>query len=113
MPASHTRYGDIASLTEKADNKPNFSTIFLSNAWNTILLNPNENALLVGHLVGNNNAMEGFFCYLIAAGAAESNTGKYYKIAGNYGPELKWNNGLSIDIHASDSIWMQCSTLHI
>ena len=85
----------------------------MSNAWNTIHLNPNENALLVGHLVGNSNAMEAFFCYLIAAGAAESNTGKYYKIAGNYEPELNWNNGLSIGIHASDTIWMQFSILYI
>ena len=76
-------------------------------------MNPNENALLVGHLVGNSNAMEAFFCYLIAAGAAESNTGKYYKIAGNYEPELNWNNGLSIGIHASDTIWMQFSILYI
>ena len=69
--------------------------------------------LLVGHLVGGNNTTDQFFCYLIAAGATESNTGKCYKIAGNYEPGLNWNNGLSIGIYASDTIWMQYSVLHI
>ena len=39
--------GDIASLTEKAAHKPNFSAYFIHNAWTTILLNPNENVLLI------------------------------------------------------------------
>ena len=69
--------------------------------------------LLVGHLVGDNNAAERFFCYLIAPGLTESNTGKYYKIAGNCEPILNWNNGLSIGIYASDTIWMQYSVLHL
>ena len=103
----------VNELTENSGHKPNFSTNFLSNAWNTIHLNSHENALLVGHLVGNNNAIEDFFCYLISAGADESNTGKYYKIAGNYEPELNWNNGHSIGIHASYGVWMQYSVLHI
>ena len=112
MPASHTRYGDIASLTENLDKKPKFLSQYFHDAWVTVKFENDQNALIIGHVISSGNA-DDYFCYIACAASSESGTPKNYKIAGTADIWMNWNNGKSLGINASSTQWVEISVLYL
>lgn len=84
----------------------------LNDKWITIKAQePLQNVLVIAHGVGNSDATDSWYAYLIGFGYSESNTGKVYKIAGTMDMEYNWNSGKSVGVLIPTGYYMEVSTL--
>ena len=83
-------WSDWEVLVRKSalDSKPEYFAKYLTNESVSLKMINNQNLLIVGHSMGVGNP-DGYFVYLFCAGNTASNTGKTFKIAGNF--ELSYN----------------------
>lgn len=106
-----TAYSNLTALNAKTFIGERW---LLNGQWITIdAQEPLQNVLYVAHGVGNSNATDGWYAYLIGFGYSESNTGKTYKIAGTMDMEYNWNNGRSIGIKPPTGYYMKASILYM
>ena len=83
----------------------------LNDQWFTIdAQEPLQNVLVIAHGVGNSDATDNWYVYLIGFGYSESNTGKVYKIAG-MDMEYNWNSGKSVGVLIPTGYYMEVSVL--
>lgn len=99
-----------AALKSDLDLKPEYSTEYLNNESVSLKMHHDQNLLIVGHSMSAGNP-NGYFVYLFCAGNATSNTGKAFKIAGDFELSYSWVDGLNVNIRAESSQWIQVSIL--
>jgi hypothetical protein len=99
-------YNDILGVSK-------YQHIFANNTIVPVDFGSNENILVFGHLIDNNNAVDQWFCYMCCAGGLSNSTARVFKIAGNYDMNLYFTSGHHLDINVVSSIWTQLSILYL
>ena len=64
-------------------------------------------------MISGGNSTDNWFIYLACGGDKSGNTGKLFKVGGNWEIEYKFINGLYLDITIPMSIWAQLSILYL
>lgn len=100
------------ALKSDLDSKPECFMKYLNNESVSLKMTHDQNALIIGHSIGNGNP-NGHFVYLFCAGNKTSNTGKSFKIAGNFELSYSWADGLNASISIPSSQWIQISVLYL
>lgn len=100
------------ALKSDLDSKPECFMKYLNNESVSLKMTHDQNALIIGHSIGNGNP-NGHFVYLFCAGNKTSNTGKSFKIAGNFELSYSWADGLNASISIPPSQWIQISVLYL
>lgn len=104
--------GQVSASKSDLYSKPEYSTKYLNNESVSLKMTHDQNVLIIGHSIANGNP-NGHFVYLFCAGNKTSNTGKSFKIAGDFELSYSWADGLNVSISASSSQWIQTSILYL
>lgn len=102
---------DIA-LKSDLYSKLTYSTKYLNNESASLKMTHDQNVLIIGHSMANGDP-NGYFVYLFCAGNITSNTGKAFKIAGDFELSYSWADGFNVSISVSSSQWIQASILYL
>lgn len=104
--------GQVSASKSDLYSKPEYSTKYLNNESVSLKMTHDQNVLIIGHSIANGNP-NGHFVYLFCAGNKTSNTGKSFKIAGDFELSYSWADGLNVSISVSSSQWIQTSILYL